>query len=312
MTSATGPAAPQPAGVLFQRVPVAAHDERVFVAKLVVVSVLALVGAHLALRHNWPSTLAGVLLLGAVYTHAVELQHQCLHHSAFRRPGVHRPVGILLGLPMLVSHSHYQVRHLQHHRWLGTPRDSEFFGFDTRQPITFRSLLRGLLDFPRLSTVLVDIVRCYRGTWSYGTGQIGPRQRRRIIAEYRAMGVVIVAVAVAMAMFGGGWPVARLWLLPLLVAVPAHFLVELPEHVLCDTDSTDVLRNTRSIRGSRLSTWFTNSNNLHIEHHAAMMVPPNQLPGRHEETRRLAVHVERSYPDFFRLVLREARVGRRG
>jgi fatty acid desaturase len=79
-----------------------------------------------------------------------------------------------------------------------------------------------------------------------------------------------------------------------------HFLVELPEHVLCDGDSTDVLANTRSITGSPLSTWFTNGNNLHVEHHAAMVVPMNQLRGRHGETRRRARFVEDSYAAFYR------------
>ena len=86
-----------------------------------------------------------------------------------------------------------------------------------------------------------------------------------------------------------------------------RFLVELPEHVLCDTDSTDVLRNTRSIRGSWFSTWFTNGNNLHIEHHAAMNVPISQLPARHPETIRYAEHVEETYLDFYRRLWRAVR-----
>ncbi|MFG1872498.1 fatty acid desaturase [Micromonospora arborensis] len=79
-----------------------------------------------------------------------------------------------------------------------------------------------------------------------------------------------------------------------------HFLVELPEHILCDTETTNVLRNTRSIGGSWLSTWYAIGNNLHIEHHAARSVPINQLPARHEETRRFARHVEGTYTDFYR------------
>ncbi|MDH6578577.1 fatty acid desaturase [Kitasatospora sp. MAP5-34] len=290
---------------LFRRVRVSRRDEAAFLLKLLAVTVSLAVGGFLALRTSRPMAATGVLLLGATYTHMVELQHQCLHHSAFRRARTHRLVGVPLGLALLVSYSHYRVRHLQHHRFLGTSRDSEFFGFDTRRPITWRGLGRGLFDLGRIAAVSGDIVRSLRGSWTYDPGQISARLRRDIINEYRLMGLLVLAAGGGSAL-GYGGPVLRIWLLPLLVALPLHFLVELPEHLLCDTESTDVLRNTRSIRGSWFSTWYTNGNNLHIEHHAAMTVPINRLPERHQEVQRLATHVERSYPAFYRRVLREA------
>ncbi|MFI6759757.1 fatty acid desaturase family protein [Micromonospora sp. NPDC050417] len=292
--------------LLFTRTRVSGADERVFVAKLVVLAVLTAVGVVLALRPEPLLIVVGVVLLAAMYTHAVELQHQCLHHSAFRKSWPHRLVGVPLGLPLLVVYSHYRLRHLQHHRYLGTPQDTEFFGFDTRQPITVAALLRGLLDYPRLGSVGWDVFRSATGRWSYQYGAVSPTMRRRIVTEHLVLGVVVLAV-IGLALAGYGAYPLRLWVLPLLLAVPMHFLVELPEHLLCETDTTDVLRNTRSIRGSWLSTWFTNGNNLHIEHHAAMTVPINQLPSRHEETRRLAVNVERSYGDFYRLLWQELR-----
>jgi fatty acid desaturase len=292
-------------GEVFRRTLVGASDSRVFVVKLVVAAVIAAAGVVLALSSSVLITAIGVLLLAAVYTHAVELQHQCLHHSAFRTSAPHRWVGVPLGLPMLVAYSHYRVRHLQHHRYLGTPKDSEFFGFDTRRPLRPRVLLRGMFDYWRIVLVLREVGTSVFGHWRYTSGQIGERSRRHIITEYRLMGVLLVVLA-GICAAGGSEQVLRLWLLPLAVATPIHFLVELPEHVLCETDSTDVFRNTRSITGSRFSTWFTNGNNLHVEHHAAMNVPLQRLPQRHPEVVRLGRHVERSYLDAYRLVVREA------
>ncbi|MDX3235051.1 fatty acid desaturase [Streptomyces sp. ME03-5709C] len=292
-----------PAGpaLLFTRLKVTAADERVFLGKLAVLAFLTGAGTLLALQGNPWAAGAGIVLLAAMFTHAVELQHQCLHHSAFRRALPHRLVGVPLGMPLLVVYSHYRVRHLQHHRYLGTPRDTEFFGFDTRGPLTLRALLRGLLDYPRLGVVVADVVRAVTGRWTYAFGQIAPAMRRRIVTEHVLLGAVVVG-AIALALLGHGAYVLRLWLLPLLLAVPLHFLVELPEHLLCDTETTDVLRNTRSIRGSRLSTWFTNGNNLHIEHHAAMTVPINRLGERHPEAESFGVHVERGYAGFYRVL----------
>ncbi|MEU8380031.1 fatty acid desaturase [Streptosporangium sp. NPDC048865] len=285
--------------LLFARTKVNRNDQRIFVAKLVVLAVLTAVGAVLALRPEPPLIVFGVVILAAAYTHAVELQHQCLHHSAFRGSWPHRLTGVPLGIPLFVVYSHYRLRHLQHHRHLGTPQDTEFFGFDTRTPLTVSHLVRGLFDYRRLGTVLWEVALAATGRWTYGFGPVSPTMRRRIVVDHLVMGgAVLVALCGAVAGYGE-YPL-RLWVLPLLLAVPMHFLVELPEHILCDTESTDVLRNTRSIRGSRLSTWFTNGNNLHIEHHAAMSVPINRLPGRHEETRLHALHVERTYMDFYR------------
>lgn len=292
--------------LLFARARVSRADERVFLAKLATLAGLTTAGALLALRPALWLAIPGMVLLGAMFTHAVELQHQCLHHSAFRRPWPHRLVGVPLGIPLLVVYSHYRLRHLQHHRYLGTPRDTEFFGFDTRTPLTFATLVRGLLDYQRPATVCADVLRASVGRWRYENGEVSPAMRRRIVVDHLLLGGVLL-VAASVVASGYGSHLLRLWLIPLLLAVPIHFLVELPEHVLCNTGTTDVLRNTRSIRGSKISTWYTNGNNLHIEHHAAMAVPINRLPERHEETRRYAVHVERSYYDFYRLLWRTLR-----
>lgn len=277
-----------------------------FVLRLLLATVLATLGAVLVLSGGWIRPGLGIVVLGAIYTHAVELQHQCLHHSAFVRSWPHRIVGILLGLPTLVSYSHYRVKHLQHHRFLGTARDSEFFGFNVTRRLTWRVLASGLLDYKRLLIVVRDVIRSVRGSWYYPDGQISPRARRQIIQEYRLIGLLLVAAAM-LGFAGFVEEVALLWLAPLALAVPIHFLVELPEHVMCDDDTTDVLRNTRSIKGSWLTTWFTNSNNLHIEHHLDMRTPLQRLADRHPDIAARSKYVERSYVGFYRLVLREVR-----
>ncbi len=289
---------------LFQRSSVSIADRNVFVGKLVIVVLMALIGGTLALHDNVAIMIIGIIVLAATYVHALELQHQCLHHSAFRKASCHRLIGIPLGLPMLVSYSHYRVRHLQHHHYLGTTQDAEFFGFDTRQPLTCKALLRGMFDYPRFMTVMRDVVKSALGRWRYTLGAISPKAHRNVQAEYRIIGAALLVTAVA-ASLGFGEVIERLWLAPLVLAVPMHFLVELPEHLGCDSDTKDVLRNSRSITGSRFSTWFTNGNNLHIEHHAAMNVPMHRLRARHYIVRNVGKFVDSHYAGFYRAVLRQ-------
>ncbi|MFE6183001.1 fatty acid desaturase [Streptomyces sp. NPDC056465] len=289
--------------LIFQRSRLTARDQRSFLVKLAIALALGVAGVALVVTGNTICVISGMLLLGFLYTHMVELQHQCLHHSAFLKVGLHRTVGVVLGLPMLVSYSHYRIRHLQHHRFLGTDQDSEFFGFDKRKSLTLLALFGGLFDYRRLGSVAAESYHSWRGTWRYENGQVSERIRRDSMAEYRLMSLVVVLAAAA-SVAGYGALVAQVWLVPwLLVSTPLHFLVELPEHIYCEDDTTDVLRNTRSISGSRFSTWFTNGNNLHVEHHAAMTVPINRLPERHGAVKQFASYTDHSYWSFYRTVI---------
>lgn len=280
------------------RMPVSRHDEVTFLARIGLAVALTVTGGFLSLQQSAALAVPGVLLLAAMFAHLVELTHQCLHHSGFRSSRFHRPVGVAMGLPLLVSYSHYRIRHLQHHKYLGTPKDTEFFGFDTRQQMTWGTLARGLFDYGRIFWVLQAVASSIMGSWTYPDGQIAPRVRRHIMTEYRLIGGLLLTLVLVVSL-GHGWFVFRLWLVPYLIAIPLHFLIELPEHVNCDSKSTDVLLNTRSITGSMFSRWFTNSNNLHIEHHLSMTTPLQNLRHRHAVTRTHAAHVDVSYKTFY-------------
>ena len=88
-----------------------------FVLKLLICTACLAIGVLGALQTNIALATLGIVLLGLMYAHMIELQHQCLHDTAFRRgSGWNRAIGVLLGLPMLVSYSHYRAVHLHHHR----------------------------------------------------------------------------------------------------------------------------------------------------------------------------------------------------
>ncbi|WP_239312252.1 MULTISPECIES: fatty acid desaturase [unclassified Frankia] len=295
---------------LLARTLVTRQDEMTFLGRICVAGILTSIGGWLALRSSVLPAMAGVLLLAAMMVHWVELAHQCLHHSAFRSARPHRPVGMAMSLPFLVSFSHYRVRHLQHHKNIGTAADTAFFDFDTRQHMTFSSFLRELLNYGRVVSVARSTGQSLKGEWRYSGGQISPKTHRYVTAEYRIIGAFLAILVIAVAL-GGGQLVLRLWLLPFLLATPLHFLIELPEHIYCDSDSRNILRNTRSITGSRFSRWFTNSNNLHVEHHLAMLVPLQKLSPRHPLVQAHGTYVLTSYPVFYQKFLHSLSLRRR-
>jgi fatty acid desaturase len=94
------------------------------------------------------------------------------------------------------------------------------------------------------------------------------------------------------------------WLLPaVLVAEPAHFMIELPEHFGLNTQTdANVLTNTRTIKASRFAQWYTNYNNLHTAHHYHQGVPMAQITRLHTLIADRVVPVETSYWSFYRKV----------
>lgn len=220
---------------------------------------------------------AAMALLGLVYAHGVELQHQALHNTAFPSKSWNRFVGFFLGLPMLVSFSDYQFSHLRHHRLLGTADDREFFNYGYDRLTSLKPLLAHLLMLRHYLDVSGFIAGSLIGRTKPG---IKHETALKIRAEYRWM-AVFLAAAVALSIVFHSWAALFLWLVPLLFAIPAHALVELPEHWGRDHDTLDVAVNTRTIKAGPFGSWYTNGNNYHIEHHWLPGVPNDRFPELH-------------------------------
>ena len=238
-----------------------------------------------------------MILLGLMYAHFVELQHQCLHNTAYRGTGWNRFVGVLLGLPTLVSFSDYQCSHMKHHRLLGTPSDKEFFDYDYQSLTTLRYFIPHLFMVPHHRNVARSIFCAVRGHPTRNDST--QRMAEKIRAEYQIMALLlagIVAVSIVFQTLIFLW----LWLIPLLIAIPTHALIELPEHFGCDRKTADVLQNTRTINAGKIAIWFTNGNNYHVEHHWLPSVPNDRFPDLHERLAGEMKYLETSYWSFFR------------
>jgi fatty acid desaturase len=101
----------------------------------------------------------------------------------------------------------------------------------------------------------------------------------------------------------------KLWLIPLLVAVPTHALIELPEHIGCNTTINDVLVNTRTIKTNKLVVWFVNGNNYHVEHHWLPAVPNDKFTELHKYVKSRTTYADVSYRSFYAQFFRNLRSG---
>jgi fatty acid desaturase len=238
------------------------------------------------------------LLLGLAYAHAVELQHQCLHNTAYRRKAINRLVGVPLGLPTCVSFSDYQNSHLKHHRLLGTSEDKEFFNYSYQKLRSPLALIPHLWMVRHYWDVLGYICKSSVGILTR-KNEATPKTAAKIRSEYQLMAVFIGAMAVLTVVFAT--PIfVEIWLIPLLVAVPVHALIELPEHIGCNTKVPNVLENTRTINTNKLVTWFVDGNNYHVEHHWLPGVPNDKFPLLHNHLKGKIAYNDTSYRSFYK------------
>lgn len=276
-----------------------------FSLKFAIYAIAVYYGADLALSNSIALKVIGIAILGLMFAHGVELQHQVLHNQGFKNRTLNEIVGVLLGLPMLVSFAGYQASHLRHHKHLGTPENKEFFDYgDQYGSSKLASLWIWANRFMMPSLYLGFLKNLYLALWKRKIPDESPDVSARMCRDYMVMFLAIIALGMI------SWAtqsatIFLIWLIPLLfVATPVHALIEMPEHYRCDTSSTDPFRNTRTIQSNAFMNWFTNGNNYHVEHHMMPGLPIDRLHDLHVAIHKDIQYFHPGYVDFYLAVLR--------
>jgi fatty acid desaturase len=277
---------------------------RTFYRKLSLYAALLLGFGALTVLLPWPLKLLPQLGLGAMFAHGIELEHELIHQKHFAGPG-RRWVGTALGLPLLVDFTRYRVTHSHHHRALGTPDDEESFAYDFERLATPAGLVRHLSMVGHYRAVAQRMGMALRGdrtALQQDMGKAGRSLTADRLGEIQQGYVVFaaaIALAVTLSLLGQTTLALQLWAIPLLFASPIHALIELPEHWGCQTDTTDVMANTRTILPSRFMDWFTNGNCWHVEHHARPALPMAALPQLHGAHAAQIKYLSYGYGEFY-------------
>jgi fatty acid desaturase len=200
---------------------------------------------------------------------------------------------------MLSSYWHYKHDHLRHHAYLGTEQNQEFFNYRFNGLGSIPGFLRGAYHLGRYTEVLRDMGRSLVGRTNPGITKTVAAKKIR--TEYQLLALLLVG-AVAASVATESYYLLLVWLLPtLLVAEPAHFLIELPEHFGLNTQTNpDVLSNTRTIEAGWFAKWYTNGNDVHTAHHFHQGVPMAQVRVLHAMIEDRVVAVAPSYWSFYK------------
>jgi fatty acid desaturase len=261
---------------------------------------LALLWTGIVVTTYWPFVLTEQVAIGIVFAHGLELQHQALHNALFNRRSLNRFFGTIVGAPMLVSYTHYQVQHLHHHQHVGTERDAELFDYSEESLRSPLYVVCRAWNIGRIPHFLLSFAGFLQGQYPRIFSSVA--LRRRVFGEYLALALLLVVGAGLSALVETSL-VWKMWFVPwLLAGEPAHFLIELPEHLGCDRKSPNSLENTRSYRTHPIWRYLTNSNNYHVEHHLAPRVQPEFLHALHNALSHIERNKAASYSEAVRQV----------
>ena len=276
-----------------------------FSLKLIVYLLLIIIGIRLCLLSNFAWQILGTILLGAMFAHSIELQHQVLHAQGFRDRQTNNFIGILLGIPMLVSYYDYRSAHLHHHKYLGTLENEEFFDYGDQYGQ--KGLASVALWVMRLF-IPSHYVKFFKNAALAIIGsnykKKNPDISKNMRHDYLIM-LTIVSAAIFFDIYTKSFFFTKVWFIPLLViAGPVHALIEMPEHFQCNTNSKNPYENTRTIKSNAFMYWFTNGNNYHVEHHLMPGLQIDRLHDLHESIRGECKFLCSGYWEFYGKVIR--------
>jgi fatty acid desaturase len=130
-----------------------------FLVKLLIMTSILIGSITIILCNQGIASFIAMIFLGLMYAHALVLQHSCLHNTALRTKQSNRIVGFLLGLPMLVSYSDYQVRHFKHHKMLGTSEYEESFNHNYNSLNSLKFIIPHFWMFPHYKNVAIRVYK---------------------------------------------------------------------------------------------------------------------------------------------------------
>jgi fatty acid desaturase len=224
---------------------------------------------------------AAALALGVAYAHGLELQHETLHGIFLKSEAGNRIAGSLFGLPMLTTFTDTRIRHLHHHRYVGTAQD--VFDRSCADFANWRALFAHMFAVTRLPDLFSTLATLMTGRpHRVLKGASRERARTEYIATVLILAALLVSAAVSeprLLLWG--------WVVPALIVAPAmHFVMTVAEHIGRPRLVRRIEDNSRSFRAPLWWDYLVHYDNYHVEHHLRPDLPFRQLPAFHAERRR--------------------------
>lgn len=216
---------------------------------------------------GWLLPAIGILLMGVALNSSAIFIHEGLHGLLANNPKINHLLSFLVGVPILISSTAYQITHQNHHCDLGKKLDYGTYRQHTRN-VAFVWVAYFLqLFFGCVLYILLIPLLGFRSAPS--------RERVLIVLEYLIL-FCIYAVAIATM---SRHALLHFWLYPLLIMSVLTNIRGLASHALGDVQ--DLYLSSRTVRSSPFVSFLFLYENYHLEHHIFPRVPSYNLPAVH-------------------------------
>ena len=226
------------------------------------------------------------LIMGLILAGGLNLAHECLHLTFMKNRNFCRWVGRCSAGLILINFTVYKEHHLEHHRFVGTPKDTE-------NNSNFKSLSQYLYKMTGFSLAKNKIVNSFAilaKKYPYYLNSVKKIHEARMDALYLLFFLFVVICLTFLypsAMFFCYW-------LPLIFSFSFIMFFGLPEHYGCDVVS-NVYSKARTIKTNGLIRFFLWNANFHAEHHLYPSISGDSLIKISELTKDHIVYREKSY-----------------
>lgn len=246
-------------------------------ASLTLLQVCLWVAAISCWHRGWWWTLGAVWMAAIVVVHnKLVAFHEAAHGQLQPVRRLNEFIGQLLGCVMMVPLTAFRIVHQQHHAYLGTERDVEFWPFVDPSVSRWRRVAAfvGEVGFAYFYAPVVF----FRGVCV--AREIPPLQRRRAFREYAVCGGVWLSLAVLFT-WQGWWPeFVVAFFIPGYIAASLNALRRMIEHLGMLGDSLETKTRTIVPAGAAEAAISAASLriNYHATHHRYGRVPYYHLP----------------------------------
>ena len=226
--------------------------------------------------------------------------HEAIHGSLYRSKRANDVAGVVWGVVILNPYASYRSFHFQHHVHARSERDSEPLLAPRSRP---EYVITAVFTMLGLNAILWwELLRMLAGMPSESTR----RTSRRGLATINLV-VQVVALAGLWFATGSFGTLVAAWLVPVVVGSIVAGFISFPKHYGCPTDTSDPLRNTRTVHTGPLTRFAVWNANYHTAHHLAPTVTGRNLPRLQEAIEDRCDVVVPSYRAFHRSALASLR-----
>lgn len=242
-------------------------------------------------------------LQGLCIVSLFHLLHECVHDTVFVPRWANRLLAFVCGFVLFLPSIWFRHFHFAHHRYTQQPgKDPEL---DAAKPETRRGWLLHVSGIPVWLSQWRLLVRSVVKPSNEPYIPESDRQSVRLEMWLMLLGYsLLFVVSVTMQ----SWMLVYVWLVPAILGQPFLRLYLLAEHAGCESGSSNMFFNTRTVLSNPVLRWFTWNMPFHTEHHVYPTVPFHQLPRLHQMMKAHVATLEPGYVvfnvDFFRLMNR--------